>query len=116
MKFHEYLIDEHDDEGGWVDTHYFNDSKEGDVEVTLGEEATETTTTALPETSDQVHDESDDSEAEDIESYMKDEKLDDEDDPVSLWSFFSEHLHQINFLTSQRVLSISRRFPRMWAI
>lgn len=84
MKFHEYLIDENDGEGGWVDTHYFNDPKEVDEEVTLGEEAKEVEPLAqsAQTTTATVDAEDDDSEAEDIESFMN-EGLDDENDEVS---------------------------------
>lgn len=88
MKFHEYLIDENDGEGGWVDTHYFNDPRETD-EVTVGEEAKENITSDQQEKNELIPketDDSDDSEAEDIESYMKG-GLDDEDDAVSVASF-----------------------------
>ena len=81
MKFHEYLIDENDDEGGWVDTHYFNDPRENVVEITLGEEAKENIEVQIKK-SEQIIDDEDDSEAEDIESYMK-AGLDDENDTVN---------------------------------
>lgn len=84
MKFHEYLIDENDGEGGWVDTHYFNDPKEADEEVTLGEEAKEVEPLAqsAQTSTAKVDVEDDDSEAEDIESFMN-EGLDDENDEVN---------------------------------
>lgn len=82
MKFNEYLIDENDSEGGWVDTHYFNDPKEAIGEVILGEEAKEIET-LNHSSSPPDDDDGNDSECEDIENYMND-GLDDENDEASL--------------------------------
>ena len=115
MKFHEYLIDENDEDGGWVDTHYFNDPKETDVEVTLGEEAKETVANAQQAKKESTQDNSDDSEAEDIESYMND-GLDDENDPVSLFSEKKKFIAFILYSITVRVLSTSLRFLKLWTI
>lgn len=109
MKFHEYLIDENDGEGGWVDTHYFNDAKEADEEVTVGEEAKEMDIFAQTKPTVAVDDDGDDSEAEDIESFMN-EGLDDENDEVSFSLSCSSF--KINFFCIVRLRLISPRFPR----
>ncbi|XP_017486182.1 PREDICTED: ubiquitin-like-conjugating enzyme ATG3 [Rhagoletis zephyria] len=96
MKFHEYLIDENDGEGGWVDTHYFNDAKEADDEVTLGEEAKEVEAFAQSKPTPTVEDDGDDSEAEDIESFVN-ERLDDENDEAAIdITKISENLNKLN--------------------
>lgn len=104
MKFHEYLIDENDGEGGWVDTHYFNDAKEADDEVTLGEEAKEVEAFAQSKPTPTVEDDGDDSEAEDIESFVN-ERLDDENDEVSV-SLFCFHFNM--FILSQAAIDITK--------
>lgn len=85
MKFLENIIDENDEDGGWVDTHFFNDSKELNEEIIVGEEATEQSFLSKPTeiaVTTSNTDDDDDSEAEDIENYMGQPKLDDEDDEV----------------------------------
>lgn len=86
MKYQETIIDENDDEGGWVDTQFFNEHEDQNVEivdgdVVVGEEATEESfveKTNVPATVEE-----EDSDAEDIESYMAQPQLDDELDQVS---------------------------------
>jgi len=98
MKFYEYLIDENDGDGGWVDTHYFNDSKETETdEVTIGEEAKEIDTAASSKSPSQAQDDSEDSEAEDMESYMTKGGLDDENDEAAIdVTKITDNLNKVN--------------------
>ncbi|XP_046918247.2 autophagy-related protein 3 [Dermatophagoides farinae] len=92
IKFQEQIIDENDDEGGWVDAHVNEtEMQKDDGDVVLGVEVTED-----DELIDQVRDlnmaanndnqknddddDDDDSEAEDIETYMNRQNVGDEED------------------------------------
>ncbi|KAI2810662.1 E2-like enzyme [Blomia tropicalis] len=110
MKFHEYLIDENDGEGGWVDTHYFNDSKENEVDVSVGVEAKEdidSIETKITKSSiDVAQDDECDSECEDIENYMKDE-LDDHNDEVS-YSFQLKSKYNVIMSILQSAIDVTK--------
>lgn len=79
IKFKEQLIDENDDEGGWVDAH-LNEQKDNE-EIYLGVEVTEDS--LLNEQNLDENNANDDSEAEDIENYMERQNINDENDTVS---------------------------------
>lgn len=106
LKFQEHIVDENDGDGGWVDT-YFNEQKEINSEIIIGQEATEDLGSFAnnEDTVQQAVDEDgDDSEAEDIENYLKRQEIDDDDDKVSLLHAF--HLY---FIISNEIYFIVRR-------
>ncbi|KAF7490201.1 Ubiquitin-like-conjugating enzyme ATG3 [Sarcoptes scabiei] len=85
IKFNEKIIDENDEEGGWVDAHLNESSKDNDdkvQEIELGEEAIEQSLKpkSIPSQTETLEEEDDDSEAEDIEKYMQRQNVCDEND------------------------------------
>lgn len=87
IKFNEKIIDENDEEGGWVDAHLNESSKDNDdkvQEIELGEEAIEQSLKpkSIPSQTETLEEEDDDSEAEDIEKYMQRQNVCDENDKV----------------------------------